>query len=51
MSEALTVWLETVREGDVQNMPVCLQVVCPRLQEESTLALAEVIHDTLRARA
>ncbi|RMX92567.1 hypothetical protein D0867_14539 [Hortaea werneckii] len=42
---------ETFREGDVQNMPVCLQVVCPRLQEESTLALAEVINDTLRARA
>ncbi|KAI7288651.1 amidase [Hortaea werneckii] len=42
---------ETFREGDVENMPVCLQVVCPRLQEESTLALAEAIHDTLRARA
>lgn len=32
-------------------MPVGLQVICPRLQEESALALATIIEQALRAKA
>jgi len=41
----------TYREDDAQNMPVGLQVICPRLQEECALALATVIEQALHARA
>lgn len=43
---------ETVRQTfnplDTHGMPVGLQVMCPRLQEETVLALMEVISDTIR---
>jgi hypothetical protein len=38
-------------EDDAQNMPVGLQVICPRLQEECALALATIIEQALHARA
>jgi amidase len=38
-----------VREEDAEGMPVCLQVMCTRLQEERVLALARSIDETLRA--
>jgi hypothetical protein len=41
----------TVREEDAKGVPVCLQVMCTRLQEERVLALAQVIDETLRAHA
>jgi len=41
----------TYREDDAQNMPVGLQVICPRLQEECALALATIIEQALHARA
>ena len=39
------------REEESQNMPVGLQVICPRLQEETALALATFIEQALRARS
>lgn len=37
----------TVHLEDIHGMPVGLQVMCPRLQEEQTLALVDAISDAM----
>ena len=37
-----------VNHQDAQGMPVCLQVMCGRLQEERVLTLATIIEQALR---
>lgn len=45
--EKLTLFLLRDRVGDAHGMPVALQVMCPRLEEETVVGLMEAIEEAL----